>query len=311
MELTTVKTDKAKEYVRSTFNYNYSDIETITIDQVKDYVQKSKTTPWDIVRIEPTWDREALLKSALNEMTKVPMKVKDPEIYAESYSGISIQKVGVEKTEEEENYNSISRNSVPGEPIFTRIGTLYFTRSGFSSTPYPFTMMKDLPEDIIEIWKGIASKPGVTAPHYLNKWATTWPKFLLRLAEHNVIAARGRYLRAIPDQYAKKHYDGEARLHIPLTTNDKCFFRFHHGSEDNKRINAYHLPVTGDAYLFNAYVPHDFGNFGDTERTHVVFGLPDHFHPGWPYYFPHFKTWEDVFEDYHSHLKSFPNPVEL
>ena len=68
MELTTVKTDKAKEYVRSTFNYNYSDIETITIDQVKDYVQKSKTTPWDIVRIEPTWDREALLKSALNEM---------------------------------------------------------------------------------------------------------------------------------------------------------------------------------------------------------------------------------------------------
>ncbi len=301
-----------KDFLKQNFDFKYTEIKTISMNEVKEYINNAKRKTWDVVKIEATWDREALLNAAREEMNKIPMVIKDPEIYQESYSGVSIQKVGNEKTEQEENYNSISRNSVPGEPVFTRFGTLYFTRQGFSLTPLPdITLATDLPEDIIDVWKSIASKPQVTAPQYLNKWATVWPNFLLSLAKKGVITARGRYLKAIDDQFAKAHADGEARLHIPLTTNGRCFFRFFHGSKDNRTINAYHLPATGDAYLFNAYVPHEFGNFGGEDRIHAVFGLPDHHHAAWKHYQPELKTWDDVMTDYVNHLKSFTNAIQL
>jgi hypothetical protein len=281
-----------------TRDFNYSEIKTIPLSEVANYVKSAKDGKWCVVRIEPFWDREKFLEDLRENSLLVPYMKKDPEIYSESYEGISIQKTKHELTSHQENYNSIQRNVLPGEPILFGDGTLYFTKEGFSKTPLPNVQLIEMDEKKREVWKTILSKPTVTAPQYLNDWAGVFSDFLIRLAEKGLVCLRGRYLRTIPGQYAGRHWDGECRLHIPLWTNDKVFTTFFDAKRNYEQINKYHMPADGSAYLFNAYVAHNFGNFGDELRTHAVFGIVSQYHSSWKEFQPHLTTYEDVLHDY-------------
>jgi len=58
------------------------------------------------------------------------------------------------------------------------------------------------------------------------------------------------------------HSDIRKRLHIPLETNDHCWFII-----DEK---LHHLPADGSVYLVDTMLPHTFINCGSDIRTHVV-----------------------------------------
>jgi len=55
--------------------------------------------------------------------------------------------------------------------------------------------------------------------------------------------------------------DNEAKIHIPITSNDRCEFIL----DD---ISYKLLP--GKAYYVDTTIPHTVFNYGDTERTHLV-----------------------------------------
>ena len=232
---------------------------------------------------------------------------KDPETYSESYEGISIQKTKHEKTVEEENYNSVMRNSLPGEPIYLDDIIVYFTTDGMSRTPPPnITLIKGDPK-LDDLHTVLKNKPKISAPQYLNDWAGIWSAFLLKFAEKGLINIRGRYLRSFPGQYAKRHSDGECRLHVPLWTNDKCFTTFFDPRNNYKQIGKFNMPADGSAYLFNAHVTHNFGNFGEDTRTHAVFGITHEYHVSWKHYQPDLKTYRDVLIDYAKDLMRMQN----
>lgn len=55
------------------------------------------------------------------------------------------------------------------------------------------------------------------------------------------------------------------KVHIPIVTNDRSYFKF----EDND----YNLEV-GNAYLINTTIPHGTDNCGDDTRIHLIFKIP-------------------------------------
>lgn len=57
------------------------------------------------------------------------------------------------------------------------------------------------------------------------------------------------------------------RLHIPLITNEKCFFACDEGST--------HLPAEGDAFLLRVNRMHQVSNGGDTDRFHIAMSVRD------------------------------------
>jgi len=60
------------------------------------------------------------------------------------------------------------------------------------------------------------------------------------------------------------HVDqGKNCMHIPLTTNDGCWFVF-----DNR---CFRMPADGTVYIVNNERPHTFMNSGTTERLHLTF----------------------------------------
>lgn len=292
-----------------THDFNYTEIETIPLNKVYDYVKNSVTEDWYIVRIEPFYNQQKFLNDIRQNAIAVPFMKKDPELYSESYEGISIQRTKNEKTATEENYGTVARNSLPGEPIFLASEekqVVYFTRQGFSRKPPPeIDLIKNPSLDLQQLWKELNAKPTVSAPQYLNTWAKPWTNFLLTFAGLGLINIRGRYLRSYCGQYAKRHTDKECRLHVPLWTNDKCFTAFFDEKDNYKQAGKFNMPADGSAYLFNAHRVHSFGNFGDEIRTHAVFGITHQTHRAWKYFQPHLETYEDVLIDYANDLMSF------
>ena len=60
------------------------------------------------------------------------------------------------------------------------------------------------------------------------------------------------------------HVDqGKNCMHIPLTTNDGCWFVF-----ENR---CFRMPADGTVYIVNNERPHTFMNSGTTERLHLTF----------------------------------------
>jgi hypothetical protein len=60
------------------------------------------------------------------------------------------------------------------------------------------------------------------------------------------------------------------RIHIPLTTNDKAVF----GVLIDKKIETHHMNV-GEIYEVNNMCLHMAGNFGDTDRWHIIADVID------------------------------------
>jgi hypothetical protein len=288
-------------------NFEYTPIQTINRDEVHHYISTAKENKWCVLRIEPWWDTNQLLLDMKKEINIVPWQFKEPEYYGESYAGVSIQRTKLEKTQEEADFNSVSRNVFPGEKFVFNNVPYYFTREGWSTTPLPnVNLCKDITDKMKEVWDNTMSKPAISAPHYLNTWAVAWPSFMLSLAQQRIICIRGRYLKTRPKQFAAMHVDGECRLHLAIETNDKCYFEFFDHTavgQVPKLLGRFHIPADGCAYLFNANVMHSFGNSGENDRVHAVFGLNLNLHIAWKYTNPSYQTFDDALEDYSNDLR--------
>ncbi len=288
---------------------NYTEIKTITRSELYHYVSTAAEKQWTILRVEPWWDTDKMLADMRAEVSGLTMRAKDPEIYKEFYAGISIQYTNLDETEEEKNFGSLERNILPGEPIYRNSGVLYFTREGFSFTRPPEIKLVTMNPELQWLYDNLMKKPTITCPQYINEWAKAWPNIMLDFAQEKIMFTRGRYLKSSPKQYANRHSDGECRIHFPIWTNDKCFFSFFEDKpyEPGKyrEIGKFNLPADGAAYLFNAHANHSFGNFGDEDRTHAVFGLQLTRHIAWEVNQPELKTFEVAVEDFKNHLLEF------
>lgn len=58
--------------------------------------------------------------------------------------------------------------------------------------------------------------------------------------------------------------DGEARIHVPITTNPQLEFYL-----DNERVDM----KPGECWYMNFDLPHRINNHGDTDRVHLVFDI--------------------------------------
>jgi hypothetical protein len=92
-------------------------------------------------------------------------------------------------------------------------------------------------------------------------------KILRRLEDLQLNPRRARIIRLSPASTMQWHRDGapeiyQARLHIPLITNQNCFFENENG--------RFHMPVDGDGYVVHINRPHRAVNEGTEARFHFV-----------------------------------------
>lgn len=71
-----------------------------------------------------------------------------------------------------------------------------------------------------------------------------------------------RLMTVKPKSCYSYHVDSRKRLHIPLETNEHCWFII------DKEMH--HLPADGSVYLVDTMLPHTFINCGSEPRTHIV-----------------------------------------
>lgn len=78
---------------------------------------------------------------------------------------------------------------------------------------------------------------------------------------------RARVMKMSPKTCYSYHQDYTRRLHIPLITNDKCFFVI-----DDEVIR---YPADGNYYIANTKKFHTFVNASKEERIHIVACISD------------------------------------
>lgn len=84
--------------------------------------------------------------------------------------------------------------------------------------------------------------------------------------------ARARISRLASGHSSSWHIDSQdhtyfVRLHIPIFTNEKCFFQ--------TRDESQHLPADGSAYFLYVNREHRVVNDGDTDRYHLIMDVVD------------------------------------
>lgn len=92
-------------------------------------------------------------------------------------------------------------------------------------------------------------------------------KLLSFLEEKKLNPRRARIIKLTQNSECQWHQDGaarfyQARLHIPLFTNSKCFFETQNGK--------IHMPVDGAFYFVHINQMHRVVNYGDEDRYHFV-----------------------------------------
>lgn len=77
---------------------------------------------------------------------------------------------------------------------------------------------------------------------------------------------RARYLTMISTQAYRMHIDSGWRLHIPIITNENCYF-FHKGEM------PYYMEADGSCYIVSVDHMHTAMNLSEERRTHIVMGI--------------------------------------
>ena len=88
---------------------------------------------------------------------------------------------------------------------------------------------------------------------------------ILKINEYTK-TCRARYLTMLPTQAYRMHIDSGWRLHIPIVTNDECFF-FHKGEV------PYYMEADGSSYIVSVDHTHTAMNLSEEKRTHIVMGI--------------------------------------
>lgn len=104
----------------------------------------------------------------------------------------------------------------------------------------------------------------ITSYSKLNKFSYTLEiaETLRKTLDFNSIT----YRSIEPNTCYNWHTDpGKICYHIPLITNQGCWFIYEHRS--------FHMPATGEIYIVNNSRPHTFVNAGDSPRIHITFDI--------------------------------------
>jgi hypothetical protein len=119
---------------------------------------------------------------------------------------------------------------------------------------------------------------GQSDPFYGIKSSESWPESELEfkypifnmpytnsiIEKYNLY--RSRIMRLNPNRCYTYHIDKRKRGHIPLITNDKCFFVF--DESDGEIIRRY--PADGNYYELNTTIRHTAINGSNEPRIHLV-----------------------------------------
>jgi|SaaInlStandDraft_1057018.scaffolds.fasta_scaffold50940_2 hypothetical protein len=96
-------------------------------------------------------------------------------------------------------------------------------------------------------------------PDFINPiWPTPYLNDIIN--RHDMI--RTRVMTMKPKLAYRMHRDYSMRYHIPLITNENCFFIIDE--------NIIRLPADGSLYLVDTNYPHTFVNASGELRTHIV-----------------------------------------
>ena len=102
--------------------------------------------------------------------------------------------------------------------------------------------------EVLDIFEGTETKKAVEK---INEYTET---------------CRARYLTMLPSAAYRMHIDSGWRLHIPIITNDNCFF-FH------KDEMPYYMKADGSSYIVSVDHMHTAMNLSEENRTHIVMGI--------------------------------------
>ncbi len=127
-----------------------------------------------------------------------------------------------------------------------------------------------LKNDLIELF----TKNDFTTPTPIYKDYILDVVKLIKLADPNIQLSRIRIAVLAPhcESEAYWHTDGDSRdgekkfrLHIPIITNDQCFFEY-----ENER---HHLKADGSIYIIDVSRKHRAVNLSDTNRYHLIMNI--------------------------------------
>tara|TARA_B100000085_G_scaffold279478_1_gene302839 strand:- start:690 stop:1232 length:543 start_codon:yes stop_codon:yes gene_type:complete len=101
---------------------------------------------------------------------------------------------------------------------------------------------------------------------YLNEvFKGTYIEEIYNSISENWQIGRARIMKLKSKQCYTYHYDFSKRIHIPLVTNEDCWFF-------NRDMINYNMDV-GGTYLLDTTQNHTAANFGKTTRTHIVMAV--------------------------------------
>jgi hypothetical protein len=92
-------------------------------------------------------------------------------------------------------------------------------------------------------------------------------KIFCLFEEQGFFPRKARIIRMVAGSQGVWHTDGnekfyQCRLHIPLVTNEGCFYE---GPKER-----FHMPADGSSYLVTTTQPHRVVNSGPTDRYHII-----------------------------------------
>ena len=100
----------------------------------------------------------------------------------------------------------------------------------------------------------------------LDIFDNTETKRCIETISQYVNTYRARYLTMIPTQTYRMHIDAGWRLHVPIISNDNCYF-FHKGEM------PYYMEADGSCYMVSVDYMHTAMNLSEEKRTHIVMGI--------------------------------------
>lgn len=280
-----------------------TEIPEISFESLISYLQVQTKKTWSIVKFKNPLSEdhiEFIKKIERLSRTRV-FYAKDGGKYKEPYEGVSLQKNIF--PDEVIHPDSDSLNEISGGGFVDKKTNeiFYSTQKGITRDKEYFKKAEneieyinfDQRPDLYDIYLNRHKRPRTTTYMVLNNWASMFKPLLSSFIKNNIILYRGRFLLNYPGMTSNPHVDLDARLHIPIYTNENCRTEFY--DDDNNIIGNYFMPADGYFYLFNGHLLHKFYNKGSSFRLHVIFGLTHGLVPRWE---SKYKNFNQVKKDF-------------
>ncbi len=182
-----------------------------------------------------------VIKASEQPVRPVIKSFCEPQVLAE----LSALAQRITETPQFQKVLQFSVTSTKGEDVFEGTGSLYdYSKKEFTASTDQFT-------ELNSIFRG-------------TSFETVYKQIQSAAENYGVKIGRSRWMRLNPKTCLSLHSDlDEFRFHIPVKTNDKCFFVV----DDI----CYRMPEVGSLYLLNTTKLHTAVNASFETRDHIVF----------------------------------------